>query len=86
MKAGVGAVSSDKAEDIVKVIDLRSIQGPNVHHHLPVAVMRIDLEDWTEKANNEIPGFIEKLRQTLPGLYEHKCSVGSVGGEIVPQL
>lgn len=64
----------------MEIISLRTIHGPNVYHHLPVVVMRLDLRQWAEKASNEIPGFIERLKDNIPGLYEHTCSPGKLGG------
>src|SRR5206468_11109375 len=56
------------------------IKGPNVFSHRPVLVMRLDLESLAGKESYEIPGFIERLLEALPGIREHVCSKGYAGG------
>ncbi|HVF91921.1 MAG TPA: cyanophycin synthetase [Blastocatellia bacterium] len=64
----------------MKVIDFRTLPGPNVYSHEPMLVMRLDLEELTEKESYEIPGFIDRLLDLLPGLRNHHCSKGRPGG------
>lgn len=64
----------------MKLISIRTVQGPNVYHHHPVMIMKVDLGSWKDKASNEIPGFIDKLVTLLPGISEHFCSLGHAGG------
>lgn len=40
----------------------------------------LDLEDLEYKPTDEIPGFLERIQQLLPSLYEHRCSIGEPGG------
>jgi cyanophycin synthetase len=40
----------------------------------------IDLEEFTEVSSSDLPGFKNRLLQYLPGLEEHRCSVGERGG------
>lgn len=44
--------------------------------------MTLDLLELTEKASTDIPGFTERLIEILPGIREHHCSPGHVGGFI----
>src|SRR5690242_278347 len=64
----------------MKVLDIRTLDGPNVYDHLPVLVARLDLEDLAGKESYEAPGFIGRLLDTLPGLREHHCALGRPGG------
>lgn len=64
----------------MKILNFKTINGPNVYHTRPVLVMKIDLELWTDQSSQEIHGFIEKLMATFPGLIEHRCSPGYYGG------
>ncbi|WP_413568409.1 cyanophycin synthetase [Bdellovibrio sp. HCB117] len=64
----------------MKIVSFKPIYGPNVYHHLPVMVMRVSLEEWTDKPSNEIPGFVDGLKTALPSLYDHTCSPGVPGG------
>jgi cyanophycin synthetase len=42
--------------------------------------MRLDLGELYGKESYEIPGFIDRLLESLPGLKEHHCSKGRPGG------
>src|SRR6476646_8461781 len=64
----------------MKVLDMRTLDGPNVYDHQPVLVARLDLEDLAGKESYEAPGFIGRLLDTLPGLREHHCALGRPGG------
>ncbi|KPU44573.1 cyanophycin synthetase [Oxobacter pfennigii] len=50
--------------------------GRNIHSHKPVIKMTVDLEEYYDTPTIKIPGFNERLIQCLPGLKEHKCSLG----------
>ncbi len=58
------------------------MRGPNywsIRRH-KLIVMVLDLEDLEQKPTNAIPGFLDRMKKLLPGLYEHRCSVGTPGG------
>jgi len=66
----------------VKIREINAMRGPNywsVRRH-KLIVMVLDLEDLEQKPTNAIPGFLERLQSLMPGLYEHRCSVGEPGG------
>ena len=58
------------------------MDGPNLFHAKRVLVMTIDLEDLAEVDSTVPKNFISKLTDLLPGLVEHRCSVGARGGFI----
>ena len=64
----------------MKILNIRTITGPNVYSHQPVLVMKLDLEDLTGKESFEIPGFIDRLLARLPGVHDHHCALGRPGG------
>jgi cyanophycin synthetase len=64
----------------MRIENIRTISGANVYSHKPVVLMRLDLEDLTEKESYEIAGFTERLLELLPGLHEHTCGLGYAGG------
>jgi cyanophycin synthetase len=64
----------------MKILSIRTIDGPNVFHHRPVLLMKLDLEELAETSSIDIPGFNERLLQLLPGLKLHHCSPGYEGG------
>src|SRR5437868_9971494 len=64
----------------MKILNIRTIPGPNVYSHQPVLVMKLDLEDLAGRESYEIPGFVDRLLHRLPGCYEHYCGLGRRGG------
>src|SRR5437763_2476102 len=64
----------------MKILNIRTIPGPNVYSHQPVLVMKLDLEDLAGRESYEIPGFVDRLLHLLPGCYEHYCGLGRPGG------
>ena len=66
----------------MKILKTQTLRGPNYWSikRNKLIVMRLDLEELTEKTSNEIPGFYDGLIQTLPSLIEHYCSPGYKGG------
>ena len=66
----------------MKILKTLTLRGPNYWsiRYKKLIVMRLDLEDLSEKPSNEIPGFYEGLVGILPSLIEHFCSPGHRGG------
>ncbi len=64
----------------MKILNIRTIAGPNVYSHQPVLVMKLDLEDLAGRESYQVPGFVERLLTRLPGCYEHHCGLGRPGG------
>lgn len=66
----------------MKILKTLTLRGPNYWsiRRQKLIVMRLDLEELTEKFSNEIPGFYEALVQIMPTLEEHYCSPGKRGG------
>ncbi|KYF82001.1 cyanophycin synthetase [Sorangium cellulosum] len=64
----------------MRIITLRTLQGPNVFASWPVLRMTLDLEDLDETSSAQVPGFVDRLLELLPGLAEHHCSRGKPGG------
>jgi cyanophycin synthetase len=64
------------------VKDIKVLRGPNYWSikRQKLIQLTIDLEDLEYKPTDEIPGFLERLQQLLPSLYEHRCSEGEPGG------
>jgi len=58
------------------------MRGPNywsIRRH-KLIVMVLDLEDLEQKPTNKIDGFHDRLQEMFPGMYEHRCSIGTPGG------
>jgi len=64
-------------------IVLRSVAylgGPNIWTYRPVIEAVVDIGELEDFPSNTLPGFYERLTAWLPGLIEHRCSVGRRGG------
>lgn len=57
-----------------------ALRGPNVWANFPVLEARVDLGIWKDTSSEMVPGFTERLMEWLPGLIEHRCSIGERGG------
>ena len=64
----------------MQIISVREIKGPNVYSYQPVIKVRVDLGELADTPTSEIAGFAQKLSESLPGLQEHRCSLGRPGG------
>ncbi|MDZ4824373.1 MAG: cyanophycin synthetase [Flavobacteriales bacterium] len=66
----------------MKILDIKTLKGPNLWsiRRKKLIQMRLDLEDMEQKPTNEIPNFLERLRELLPGMFSHRCSEGVPGG------
>jgi len=64
----------------MRIKAIRTLAGPNIYHHRPVMVMKLDLEGLTDTESREISSFNERLINLLPGLSEHRCSRDKRGG------
>ncbi|TVQ87226.1 MAG: hypothetical protein EA393_10785 [Bacteroidetes bacterium] len=64
----------------LRIESLQAIHGAGYYSAGPVIILQLNLGDYGEVFTNKIPGFAEKLKNTLPTLEEHKCSEGESGG------
>jgi cyanophycin synthetase len=64
----------------MRILNIRTLSGPNYYSHRPVLVMRLDLEDLAEKKGRDITGFPDRLLGLLPSLRHHQCSEGEPCG------
>jgi cyanophycin synthetase len=56
------------------------LQGPNVWTYRAVIEAVVDIGELEDFPSNTLPGFYPRLTGWLPGLIEHRCSVGRRGG------
>ena len=64
----------------LQILRVNYLRGPNIWTYRPVIEAWLDLGDLEERPSNRIPGFYERLTSLLPGLSQHRCGVGEVGG------
>ncbi len=66
----------------MEIREIRAMNGPNywsIRRH-KLIVMVLDLKELEQRPTNKIEGFRERLEKMFPGMYEHRCSVGTPGG------
>ncbi|MCL1961608.1 MAG: cyanophycin synthetase [Desulfovibrionaceae bacterium] len=56
------------------------LRGPNVWTYRAVIEAVVDIGGLEDFPSNTLPGFYDRLAAWLPGLIEHRCSVGRRGG------
>jgi len=66
----------------VTIRDIRALRGPNLHAHMPVLQIVLDIGSYEEQPSSHFPGMVERLLAWLPGLEKHECSLGRPGGFI----
>ena len=59
---------------------LHATRGANFWARRPVTRMDMRVGAFDEIASDEVPGFTEALLGAMPGLVEHRCSIGERGG------
>ncbi|HXI11726.1 MAG TPA: cyanophycin synthetase [Thermoanaerobaculia bacterium] len=64
----------------IKVLERFALMGPNLHAHHAVIKWKLDIGPLEERPSNEIDGFVDTLKTTIPSLIEHRCSEGVRGG------
>jgi hypothetical protein len=64
----------------IRLTALRSLRGANFWSRRPVVRLDVAVGAYDEISSAEVPGFTEALVAALPGLWEHRCSVGERGG------
>jgi len=64
----------------IQFLRMTHLRGPNIWTYRPVIEALIDIGDLEDCPSNTLPGFSQRLADWLPGLIEHRCSVGERGG------
>lgn len=64
----------------MEIKQIQAIEGANLFSYKPIIRAVLDLQEWSEKASNQLGDFSKRLSESLPGLSEHHCSRGKPGG------
>jgi cyanophycin synthetase len=64
----------------IQLVSLRSLRGANLWSRRPVTRMDVAPGAYDEISSAHVAGFTEALVAALPGLWEHRCSIGERGG------
>lgn len=66
--------------DDIRFLRITYLRGPNLWTYRPVLEAWVDIGNLEDFPSNRIEGLTERLLAWLPGLQEHRCSVGAPGG------
>lgn len=64
----------------VRLVALRTVRGANIWSPFPVTRLDLAVGAYDEIPSDRVPGITETLEAALPGLVEHRCSIGERGG------
>jgi cyanophycin synthetase len=64
----------------MKILETRVYRGPNQYARWPMIRLRVDLGELEHYPTSQLPGFADRLVETIPSLYDHTCSYGEPGG------
>jgi cyanophycin synthetase len=59
---------------------VKVLTGANIWAYRPVLEILSDIGKYEEIPSNKLPGFTERLVETIPTLWDHRCSEGRPGG------
>ncbi len=69
-----------RPEPTLRILETRTLRGPNYWAREPVIRMLVDLGTLEDFPSNAIPGFVDRLVELMPSLEDHACSLGRRGG------
>ncbi len=64
----------------IRVTALQALRGANYWSVRPVTRMDLVVGAYDDISSAQAPGFAEALHRAMPGLIEHRCSIGTRGG------
>ena len=67
----------------IRMTTLHATRGANFWSSRPVMRMDLAVGSYEDISSADVPGFTEALVSAMPGLVEHRCSIGERGGFIV---
>ena len=64
----------------IQFLRMTHLRGPSIWTYPPVIEALVDIGELEDFPSNTLPGLNERLSAWLPGLIEHRCSIGERGG------
>jgi hypothetical protein len=72
--------SDASPEEEIRITALHSLRGANFWSQRPVTRMDLVVGKYDEISSADVPAVTTSLERALPGLIEHRCSIGERGG------
>ena len=79
-RAAASVPAGAKPKPELTVIETRVYRGPNYWSYEPAIKLLVDLGILEHFPTNTLTGFTEALLEMLPGVGQHTCGTGKVGG------
>jgi cyanophycin synthetase len=80
--AGAAPAHPDPAIEL-RMTTLHATRGANFWSRCPVTRMDMRVGAYEDISSADVPGFTEALVRAMPGLEEHRCSIGTRGGFVI---
>lgn len=64
----------------IRMTTLHSTRGANYWSRLPITRMDLTIGAYENISSADVPGFTQSLIDAMPGLRDHRCSIGEPGG------
>ena len=64
----------------IQLTGLHSLRGANFWSQRPVTRLDLVVGRYDDISSADVPGVLDSLRRAMPGLIEHRCSIGQRGG------
>lgn len=63
----------------MEIRKVRALRGPNIWANFTVLEALVDLGEY-DRPSTDFPGFVQRIKEGLPSLIEHRCGPGVRGG------
>ncbi|MBW8770911.1 MAG: hypothetical protein JF589_14240 [Gemmatimonadetes bacterium] len=77
------AATTPLASAEIRMTMLHATRGKNFWSLRPVTRMDLAVGAYDDISSAEVPGFTKRLLNAMPGLVEHRCSIGERGGFVL---
>lgn len=64
-------------------MSLHATRGANYWSEMPITRMDLKIGAYENISSADVPGFTDSLVRAMPGLRDHRCSIGEPGGLII---
>ena len=65
------------------MISLHATRGANYWARTPITRMDLTIGEYENISSADVPGFTQSLVAAMPGLRDHRCSIGEPGGFLI---
>lgn len=78
-----GGVRLPDPQSEIRMTTLHATRGANYWSRLPITRMDLTIGAYENISSADVPGFSQSLIAAMPGLRDHRCSIGEPGGFLI---